>query len=101
VQGWLWAAVLALLAWAFQRLLSKTALADLGTRKFYLLSAAVSLLTYLPYLLLRPPTLAELPPAFGLACLMAVTFRGHDRGHPSRPARHRLTDTALSPALAI
>jgi hypothetical protein len=48
VQGWLWAAVLALLAWAFQRLLSKTALADLGTRKFYLLSAAVSLLTYLP-----------------------------------------------------
>jgi len=27
----------------------------------------------LPYLL-RPPTLAELPPAFGLACLMAVTF---------------------------
>ena len=74
VQGWLWAAVLALLAWAFQRLLSKTALADLGTRKFYLLSAAVSLLTYLPYLLLRPPTLAELPPAFGLACLMAVTF---------------------------
>jgi drug/metabolite transporter (DMT)-like permease len=74
VQDWLWAAVLALLAWAFQRLLSKTALADLGTRKFYLLSAAVSLLTYLPYLLLRPPTLAELPPAFGLACLMAVTF---------------------------
>jgi hypothetical protein len=27
---------LALLAWAFRRLLSKTALADLGTRKFYL-----------------------------------------------------------------
>jgi hypothetical protein len=39
VEGWLWAAVLALLAWAFQRLLSKTALADLGTRKFYLLAS--------------------------------------------------------------
>jgi uncharacterized membrane protein len=63
VQGWLWAAVFALFAWTLQRLLSKVALADLGTRKFYLLSATVSLLTYLPYLLLRPPTVAELPPA--------------------------------------
>ena len=74
MQGWLWAAVFALFAWTLQRLLSKVALADLGTRKFYLLSATVSLLTYLPYLLLRPPTVAELPPAFWLACLMAVTF---------------------------
>jgi len=33
----------ALAVWAVQRLLSKVALATLGTRKFYLLSAAVSL----------------------------------------------------------
>ena len=31
-------------------LLSKVALQDLGTKKFYLLSAVVSLVTYAPYL---------------------------------------------------
>jgi hypothetical protein len=36
----------ALAAWTVQRLLSKIALQDLGTRQFYLLSAVVSLLTY-------------------------------------------------------
>ena len=45
VQSWLPAALFALVAWTVQRLLSKVALTSLGTRKFYLLSAAVSLLT--------------------------------------------------------
>jgi drug/metabolite transporter (DMT)-like permease len=100
VQAWLGAAVFALLAWALQRLLSKVALADLGTRKFYLLSAAVSLITYLPYLLIRPPAVSGLLPAFGLACLMAVTF-----GVTTEAVRRgRLGTvspiTALSPALS-
>jgi hypothetical protein len=74
VSFWLAASLFAMAAWAVQRLLSKLALASLGTRKFYLLSATVSLLVYLPYLAWRPPPINELLPAFGLACLMAVTF---------------------------
>ncbi len=74
VQPWLPAALVAVVVWAVQRLLSKVALSGLGTRKFYLLSAVVSLLTYAPYLVLRPPAAQELLPAFGLACLMALTF---------------------------
>lgn len=45
---WLPLSVFALAVWAVQRLLGKVALADLGTGKFYLLSAVVSLLTYAP-----------------------------------------------------
>lgn len=71
---WLGADLLAFVAWTLQRLLGKVALAHLGTRKFYLLSAAVSLLVYLPYMLLRPPSVAALGPAVGLASLMVVTF---------------------------
>ena len=100
MQGWLLAAVFAVLAWALQRLLSKVALADLGTRKFYLLSAAVSLLTYLPYLLLRPPALGELPPAFGLACLMALTFGVTTEAIRRGQLGTVSPITALSPALS-
>ncbi|MGH9299746.1 MAG: hypothetical protein ACRDZT_07490, partial [Acidimicrobiales bacterium] len=59
-------------AWTVQRLL--VALTDLGTRKFYLLAAAVSLLTYAPYLALNPPASRQLGPALGRAMLMAITF---------------------------
>lgn len=69
-----YAFTVALVVWAVQRLLSKVALQDLGTEQFYLPSAAVSLLTYAPYLALRPLARSELLPAFGLACFMAVTF---------------------------
>jgi len=58
---WLPLSVFALAVWAVQRLLSKVALNDLGTRKFYLLSALVTLLTYTPYLLVRPPPAPRLP----------------------------------------
>jgi hypothetical protein len=55
LQPWVPLAVFTLLAWSFQRLLSKVALKSLTTAKFYLLSAAVSLIVYTPYLLVRPP----------------------------------------------
>jgi drug/metabolite transporter (DMT)-like permease len=74
VEIWLLPALFALVAWAVQRLLGKVALTSLGTSKFYLLSAAVSLVAYTPYILLRPPPLPSLLPAFALACLMAITF---------------------------
>lgn len=74
MQPWLLGALFALVAWSIQRLLGKIALGTLGTKKFYLLSATVSLLTYTPYLILHPPALQQLAPAFGLSCLMAVTF---------------------------
>jgi uncharacterized membrane protein len=96
---WLLAALFAIVAWSIQRLLSKISLTTLGTRKFYLLSAVVSLLVYTPYLLLRPPALAELLPAFGLACLMAVTFGVTTEAIRRGPLGAVSPVTALSPAL--
>src|SRR5712692_11948761 len=88
-----------MVAWAGQRTLSKVALAPLGTPKFYLLSAAVSLLTYAPYLVLRPPVWRDLPPAFGLACLMAITFGVTTEAIRRGPLGIVSPVTALSPAL--
>ncbi len=96
---WLLAALFALVAWSVQRLLSKVALTTLGTRKFYLLSAVVSLLVYTPYLLLRPPAPAELIPAFGLACLMAITFGVTTEAIRRGPLGAVSPVTALSPAI--
>ncbi len=88
-----------MVAWAGQRTLSKVALSTLGPPKFYLLSAAVSLLTYAPYLVLRPPAWRDLPPAFGLACLMAVTFGVTTEAIRRGPLSLVSPITALSPAL--
>ncbi len=96
---WLAAALFALAVWAVQRLLSKVALATLGTRKFYLLSAAVSLVVYVPYLIWRPPAVQELLPALGLACLMAVTFGVTTEAIRRGPLGAVSPITALSPAL--
>src|SRR5713101_8113332 len=97
--AWLLAALFALVAWSIQRLLSKVALTSLGTRKFYLLSAVVSLLVYAPYLVLRPPAPAQLLPAFGLACLMAMTFGVTTEAIRRGPLGAVSPVTALSPAL--
>lgn len=99
VPVWLPLSLFALTVWAFQRLLSKVALNDLGTRKFYLLSAVVSLLTYTPYLILRPPAARTLLPAFGLACLMALTFGVTAEAIRRGPLGAVSPIMALSPAL--
>jgi uncharacterized membrane protein len=99
VPAWLPLAVLALAVWTFQRVLSKLALTDLGTGKFYLLSAAVSLMTYAPFLAARPPLPATLPPAVGLACLMAVTFGVTTEAIRRGPLGAVSPITALGPAL--
>jgi uncharacterized membrane protein len=99
IPAWLLAALFALVAWSIQRVLSKVALTTLGTGKFYLLSAVVSLLVYAPYLLLRPPASAELLPAFGLACLMAVTFGITTEAIRRGPLGAVSPVTALSPAI--
>ena len=99
MQSWLLPALFALVAWTIQRLLGKVALTSLGTRKFYLLSAAVSLLTYTPYLVLRPPALPQLLPAFGLACLMALTFGVTTEAIRRGPLGAVSPITGLSPAL--
>ncbi len=96
---WLPLSVFALAVWAVQRLLSKVTLQDLGTRKFYLLSAVVSLLTYAPYLLFWPPSRTELLPAFGLPCLMAVTFGVTTEAIRRGPLGAVSPITALSPGL--
>ena len=99
LQSWLLPALFALVAWAIQRLLGKVALTTLGTRKFYLLSAVVSLLTYTPYLVLRPPALPQLLPAFGLACLMALTFGVTTEAIRRGPLGAVSPITGLSPAI--
>ncbi len=99
MQSWLLPALFALVAWTIQRLLGKVALTSLGTRKFYLLSAAVSLLTYTPYLVLHPPALPQLLPAFGLACLMALTFGVTTEAIRRGPLGAVSPITGLSPAL--
>ena len=96
---WLPLALFALIAWSGQRVLSKVALSSLGTEKFYLLSAVVSLVTYTPYLLFRPPGISELPPAFALACLMAITFGVTTVAIRRGPLGAVSPLTALSPAL--
>lgn len=96
---WLAPALFALVAWSVQRLLSEVALSSLGTRKFYLLSATVSLIVYTPYLVLRPPAWAEIPPAFGLAGLMAITFGVTTEAIRRGPLGAVSPITALSPAL--
>jgi drug/metabolite transporter (DMT)-like permease len=99
VQPWLPLALFALFAWALQRLLGKVALTTLGTGKFYLLSAAVSLVTYAPYVVLHPPALPSLRPAFGLACLMAITFGVTTEAIRRGPLGAVSPITGLSPAL--
>jgi uncharacterized membrane protein len=99
VESWLPPALFALVAWSVQRLLGKVALTALGTGKFYLLSAAVSLVTYTPYLLLHPPALGSLLPAFGLACLMAITFGVTTEAIRRGPLGAVSPITGLSPAL--
>ncbi len=99
MESWLPPALFALVAWSVQRLLGKVALTTLGTGKFYLLSAAVSLLTYTPYLLLHPPTPISLVPAFGLACLMALTFGVTTEAIRRGPLGTVSPITGLSPAL--
>ena len=99
MQTWLLPALFALVAWTVQRVLGKVALTTLGTNKFYLLSAAVSLMTYTPYLLLRPPMPPQLLPAFGLACLMAITFGVTTEAIRRGPLGAVSPITGLSPAL--
>lgn len=99
MQPWLLPALFALFAWTVQRVLGKVALTTLGTGKFYLLSAAVSLLTYTPYLIIHPPVWSQLPPAFALACLMAITFGVTTEAIRRGPLGAVSPITGLSPAL--
>jgi uncharacterized membrane protein len=99
VQPWLLPALFALFAWTVQRVLGKVALTTLGFGKFYLLSAAVSLLTYTPYLIIHPPEWLRLPPAFALACLMAITFGVTTEAIRRGPLGAVSPITGLSPAL--
>lgn len=99
MRSWVPLAVLALVAWSGQRLLSKLALQTLTTAKFYLLAAVVSLIAYAPYLLVRPPAAGQVLPALGLACLMAVTFWVTTEAIRRGPLGVVSPVTALSPAL--
>ncbi len=54
--------------------MTKAALLQWSTARFYRTSAAISLVVYLPYAVVEPPDPAGLPGAIGLSLLMALTF---------------------------
>lgn len=96
---WLLPALVALVVWSIQRVISKAALAKLSTPQFYLLTAVVSLPVYLPVLLFDPPPLSAFPGAIGVSALMALTFGITTEAIRRGPIGRVSPVTGLSPAL--
>ena len=99
MSSWLVLALIALIVWSVQRVVSKLALATLSTPQFYLLTAVVSLPIYLPVLAFDPPPLSAFPGALGLSALMAVTFGVTTEAIRRGPVGRVSPITGLSPAL--
>ena len=86
MRPWTFAALFALVVWSVQRAVSKAVLA---TPQFYLLSALISLPSYVPVRVADPPPASALPGALGDSALMALASLGlrawgipvQDRGH--------------------
>jgi drug/metabolite transporter (DMT)-like permease len=74
LEPWVAPALVALVIWSVQRVLTKAALSTLSTSQFYLLSATLSLPVYLSVLFLDPPPLAAFVPALAVSVVMAVAF---------------------------
>lgn len=96
---WLPFAVGAVLIWSVQRVVTKLALVHWSTAYFYRLTAAISLLVYLPYAVVVPPDAASLPGALGLAVLMAATFWVTTEATRRGPIGLIAPLTAISPAI--
>lgn len=96
---WVAPALIALVVWSVQRVLTKAALATLSTPQFYLLSASLSLPVYLPMLLLDPPRASAFVPALGVSAFMAVAFGVTTEALRRGPVGKVSPITGVSPAL--
>jgi drug/metabolite transporter (DMT)-like permease len=96
---WVAPALLALVIWSVQRVLTKAALSTVSTPQFYLLTASLSLPVYLPMLLLDPPRASAFVPAVGLSAFMAVTFGVTTEALRRGPVGKVSPITGVSPAL--
>lgn len=99
--SWLPLALLALLTWSVQRVVTKAALVRWSTARFYRWNAVLSLLVYVPFAVVAPPEVAGLPGAFGLSLLMALTFWVTTEATRRGPVGVVAPLTATSPALTV
>jgi drug/metabolite transporter (DMT)-like permease len=71
---WVAPALIALVIWSVQRVVTKAALSTLTTAQFTVLAAGLALPVYAPMLLLDPPPASAFAPAIGVSAFMAVAF---------------------------
>jgi drug/metabolite transporter (DMT)-like permease len=99
VDPWIVPALVALVVWSIQRVLTKAALATLATPQFYVLTASLSLPVYVPMLVLDPSPRSAFLPALGLSAFMAVTFGVTTEAIRRGPVGKVSPITGVSPAL--
>jgi drug/metabolite transporter (DMT)-like permease len=99
VDPWVVPALIALVIWSVQRVLTKAALSTLSTPQFYLLSASLSLPVYLPMLFLDPPRASAFGPALGVSAFMAVAFLVTTEALRRGPVGRVSPITGVAPAL--
>src|SRR5437867_8427139 len=98
---WLPLALLALVTWSVQRVVTKVALLRWSTPRFYRWNALVSLVVYVPFAAFIPPRAEALAGALGLSLLMALTFGVTTEATRRGPVSVVAPLTAMSPALTV
>lgn len=101
MSAWLPFALVALIVWSVQRVVTKVALVRWSTARFYRLNAILSLVVYVPFAFVRPPDLAALPGAVGLSLLMALTFWVTTEATRRGPVGVVAPLTSVSPAITF
>ena len=96
---WPTLAVVALMVWSIQRVVTKVALLRWSTARFYRWNAIVSLAVYLPFAFAVPPDASQLGGAIALSLLIALTFWVTTEATRRGPVGAVAPLTAMSPAL--
>lgn len=96
---WVVPALIALVVWSVQRVVTKAALSTLSTPQFYLLSASLSLPVYVPMLFLDPSPVSAFVPALGVSAFMAIGFGVTTEALRRGPVGKVSPITGVAPAL--
>lgn len=99
MEPWVAPALIALVIWSVQRVVTKAALSALSTSQFYVLSATLSLPVYVPLLFLDPPPLSAFVPALAVSAFMAVAFGVTTEALRRGPVGKVSPITGMAPAL--
>lgn len=99
MEPWVAPALVALVIWSVQRVLTKAALSTLSTSQFYMLSATLSLPVYLPLLFLDPPPRSAFVPALAVSAFTAVAFGVTTEALRRGPVGKVSPITGMAPAL--